>query len=596
MAMNGSYFFNLTNNENPQTLRRQYFISADSSSYYNENSDADKKNYNNRLNFRFEDATDSSNSLVFTPQIYFQNNTTTSSLTGSSLSSGGTLLSESQNENVTTTKGYTMQGHVVYRHKFPTQGRTISVDVGAGSNQKTATNNLSSLATYYNTQQTLNDTINQQSNVDAHGSTFSSSLVYTEPMWGSGLLQLTYTPSYSKSASDNKTYDYNIPSGEYSDLNTRLSNNYENTYVTNSAGLGYRYRSGPFNSTAGVSYQIARLDGEESYPRSLTTSKTFYSLLPNAMVNFELSNRQNLRIFYRTSTQSPTIAQLQSVVDNTNPLLLSVGNPNLKQSFNQTLLTRLSLANPASSQSLLLFVYLNQASDYIGNASIIPQHDTLLASGVQVNQGTQLTFPVNLDGSRGLRSLLTYGLPVDFLKSNLNSNLGFTYTRTPGMVNGLENISGVAVLSPGIVLGSNVSTDLDFTISYTANFNNATNSVQSELNDHYFYHTAGFKLNWIFWNGFVLKNDMTSTLYRGLSEGLNQDYLLWNLSIGKKFFEDQRGELLLGVYDLLDQNKSINRTVTETYTEDTTTKVLTRYVMLTFTYTLRQFHAPDSEQ
>jgi hypothetical protein len=45
----------------------------------------------------------------------------------------------------------------------------------------------------------------------------------------------------------------------------------------------------------------------------------------------------------------------------------------------------------------------------------------------------------------------------------------------------------------------------------------------------------------------------------------------------------------LSVFDLLKQNRSINRTVTESYTEDVQNQVLQQYFMLTFSYRLRNF-------
>ena len=149
--------------------------------------------------------------------------------------------------------------------------------------------------------------------------------------------------------------------------------------------------------------------------------------------------------------------------------------------------------------------------------------------------------------------------------------------------------------SPGFVLGSNISTDLDFTVSYTANLNVATNSLQSVANNNYFSHTAGLRLSWIFLSGMVFRSDLNNVLYNGLSGGLNQSSVIWNVSMGKKFFTDERGELVFTVYDLLNQNKSINRNVTDTYIEDATTKVLTRYLMLTFTYNIRQYNGGESE-
>jgi hypothetical protein len=50
------------------------------------------------------------------------------------------------------------------------------------------------------------------------------------------------------------------------------------------------------------------------------------------------------------------------------------------------------------------------------------------------------------------------------------------------------------------------------------------------------------------------------------------------------------------IYDILNQNKNIRRNVTETYIEDIRTQTLTRYLLLTFTYNLRQFQQPGTLQ
>jgi hypothetical protein len=47
--------------------------------------------------------------------------------------------------------------------------------------------------------------------------------------------------------------------------------------------------------------------------------------------------------------------------------------------------------------------------------------------------------------------------------------------------------------------------------------------------------------------------------------------------------------LKISAFDILNQNNSITRTVTETFVEDNITRVLNQYFMLTFTYTLRSF-------
>jgi hypothetical protein len=75
-----------------------------------------------------------------------------------------------------------------------------------------------------------------------------------------------------------------------------------------------------------------------------------------------------------------------------------------------------------------------------------------------------------------------------------------------------------------------------------------------------------------------------------LSASYNQNYSLWNASIGKKFFPKRNGDLRLIVYDILKQNNSIQRNIQPTYIEDVETRTLQRYFMLSFTYTIRQYN------
>jgi hypothetical protein len=591
---NGSYFFNYTDNDNPQNIQRQYLLSQDSTSLYHEDHQAEKKNFNHRINLRTEYSPDTSNAVIFTPQLLFQRNRSASSLTGTNSTVADALISQTQNNNPVFTDGYNLQGHLVYRHRFPTAGRSVSVDLGASQNRKTNASSLSSIDLYADPS-SKNDTIDQQSAGTTNGYTLSTNVAYTEPLWSNSLLQLTYAPSYTKNSSDTRVYTFDQLAGSFADLNRALSNSFENSYTTQNGGLGFRLRGQSINFTTGISYQIAALHGEQTYPGSRLIEKTFYTILPEAMLNIQLSNRRSMRLFYRASTTAPSISQLQNVVDNSNPLFLTTGNPELRQSVSHSILTRLSLANPENAQSLMLFLFAGYTKDYIGNSSFIARHDTTAPGGVHLNSGAQITSPVNLDGNWNCRTFLTYGFPIGLIKSNLNLNGGLTFTRTPGLVNHALNEASVYALSPGFVLGSNISENFDFTISYTANYNIGRNTLQSTLDNTYFTHTAGVRLATIFWEGVVIRSDLSHSLTNGLSAGLDQNILIWNASLGKKLFENQRGEILLTVYDILNQNHSINRTITDTYIEDATSKVLNRYFLLTFTYSLRQFQPPRNE-
>ena len=64
---------------------------------------------------------------------------------------------------------------------------------------------------------------------------------------------------------------------------------------------------------------------------------------------------------------------------------------------------------------------------------------------------------------------------------------------------------------------------------------------------------------------------------------------MWTASVGKKILKADRGEIKLQAYDILNQNKSLTRNVYDNYYEDATSNVLKPYVMLSFTYDLRNF-------
>ena len=80
---------------------------------------------------------------------------------------------------------------------------------------------------------------------------------------------------------------------------------------------------------------------------------------------------------------------------------------------------------------------------------------------------------------------------------------------------------------------------------------------------------------------------MSNILHHGLAAGRGRDAVLWNVGIGEKLLNNQRGEIRLTAFDVLNQNKNVSRTVTGDYIQDTENRTLKPYVILTFTYTMR---------
>jgi hypothetical protein len=226
-------------------------------------------------------------------------------------------------------------------------------------------------------------------------------------------------------------------------------------------------------------------------------------------------------------------------------------------------------------------------NQYIASSTYLFANDTTLSDGTTLNKGTQLTKPINVDGYRSVNTMFSYGIPLDRIKCNFNINTGLSFVRTPAVTNDIVNYSQAYSLNQGIVLASNINEDIDFTLMYNYSLSYSKNTEESSLNTHYYQHNANFRTNINVWNGIILRNDITHQLYDAEGTSQDQHYILWNFGIAKKLLENQSLEIALNAYDVLHQNKSLSHIVTSTYIEDTQSKMLTNYVMLTVTYTMR---------
>lgn len=590
--VSGSYFFNNSNLNNDVLTNRQSLAKPDSILFADESTMSRTNNYNHRFNFRMEYRIDSANSVIITPSLSFQRNKSRSNTFQQNyynLTDG--MLSELENNRSSITAGYNINNNILYRHSFAKKGRTLSVNLNTSFSDRDGDTYQESLATYFSSGG-KNDTLLQYTDNVTKGRTLSSNIVYTEPIGKKGSLQLNYNPSFTTNKADKETFRFDAVTEKYNQMDTAISNKFDNTYNTHNTGLTYRIGDRDRQFSVGLNYQFSELNSDQVFPQVATISRSFTNFLPNLQWRTKISARSSIRIFYRTSVSAPSVNQLQNVIDNTNPLLVSTGNPDLDQQYSHTLATRYTYTNTQKGQSFFANIFLQKTADYVTNAIFTAYQDSVLAPGVILYRGSQLTKPVNLDGFWSLRSFFTFGQPVKALKSNVNLNAGFTYSKTPGLSNGLKTSTDVYNYTAGVVIASNVSEYIDFTLSYNANYYQARNARQPQLNTNYWTTTAGVQFNLLTKTGWFLQNDLNNQSYTGLSAGYNPSFWLWNVAIGKKLLKDKRGELKASVFDLLKQNQSITRTVSGLDIIDERNTVLQQYFMLTFTYNLKNFGTP----
>ncbi|MFN8284101.1 MAG: TonB-dependent receptor [Chitinophagales bacterium] len=584
--ISGSYFFNGTKNVNESSAIRNYISSNDSGLVYNETKNTTSKNFNNRLNLRIEYAIDSSNQLTFMPSFTSQNYISSSVLSASN-STNERLISSTNNNQSTKQRGFNFSNDILYQHKFAKKGRTISLNLTTSGNFK---NTNGTLFTYNEDDRdsiAVIDSIDQHSTLKTKSYTIGGNIVYTEPIKKYGQLSINYSPSYMNTNSVKNTNNFDSLTQDYTSVDTALSNQFNNKYITNKLGIAYRYNNQKINWTIGLVGQDALLRSEQLAPNVVSVNKNFLSLLPNTELNIKFSKTENLRIFYRTSTNPPSISQLQNVIDNSNSLILTSGNPDLKQIFQQNIGLRYGRTNTKKATNLFIFANAVNTINYIANATTIFVRDTMI-NGIAASAGSQFIQPTNLNGYWNARTFVTYGFPIAKIKSNMNVSGGFVYTRTPTLINDARNTANSYALNAGLSLSSNISTKIDFTVSYNANYTIVRNTLQTQNNNNYFNHTASAKFNYQFWKGFVFNTSVSNTLNAGGSSSYNTSYWLLNASLAYKFLKDESLEVKFSANDILNQNRNITRNVTDTYTEDTRSTALQRYFLGTITYTFKK--------
>ncbi|WP_439482998.1 outer membrane beta-barrel protein [Cyclobacterium plantarum] len=587
----GSYFFNATDNTVFENTNRETVITEDQRQIYQEDQISTINNKNHRMNARMEYDINEKNALIISPSINFQDNYRYSNLEGLNLDQSLDSLSDTRNLTENETQGYSLSNNLTYRYKFDKVGRTVSVDLFTSWNQRDELTDLISSNKDY--VRNAFDTLVQETTALSDGFNYRTNLTYTEPISERSVATFSYQVGNNKSAADQKTFQLANEQGIMV-LDTALSNEFDNKFLTQRAGLGYRYNNKGLNINMDLDYQYAVLDNESVFPTEGTFYRDFKNIMPTLTMNYRTESGTSYRFRYRTRTDEPSVNQLQNVINNSNPLNLSVGNPSLGQSYNHSMFVNMSKFNMETNKSFFVFLFTNLNNNYIGTSTFVAPQDTLINNEVLLRRGGQITSPVNLNGQMNARLFLSYGTSIPKWKTKVNLNPGISYGRTPGIINGQTNTNENIDIRQGITFASNISKDVDFNLSTNATYTIVNSSLQSNLDQNYFIQSSNLRFYYSPNDGKTfIANNVNNMLYRGLSEGLDQSVWLWNIEAGYRFLKNNKGELKVYVFDLLKQNNSISRNVSDVAVTDVYSNVLTRYAMVSFTYIIGNFKKSD---
>jgi hypothetical protein len=588
-SVSGSYFYNNINNLNEQDKNRET-LTKDTSLISKSQNYTNNKNQNHRMNFEVDHKIDSMNSILIRPSISFQqsdnfNNTTSTSTKGDFYN-----LNAVNQTNSSSNDGYNFNNNILWRHKMQKKGRTLSLNLSQSlSNSETDGRTMSYNKIYTNTNSVINDTTDQLTNTQRETKGFGSNVSFTEPIGTKSFLELSYNFNYSLNSSDQVTMRKNGLTGKY-DAYSQLTNAFENTNLSHRGNVNFRrVINKEWNYTVGLGLQRTKLESD-NLTKNTQIEHWYTNYAPTVMLQYSKNRTKNLRFNYRGNTRAPSVSQLQPIQDITNQLNIRNGNPDLKQEFSHNLNVFYSRFDMSTFKNVFASLNGSFTQDKIGYEYTINEGRTpMVVDGIALIPGAQYSKPVNLNGGYNLSGFVNYGFPIKKIKGNLNFTTNLSHSRDVSLVNKTKSFTRNYGLGETLGFNMNIKDKLDLNLSSTSTYTFARYSQQPDQNGDYFTQVFSVEPTYTTKSGWVIGSDFDYTMYRGQAAGYNQTIPLLNASISKLLFKNKAGEIKLTCYDLLNENKSITRTVDQNYIEDIRTTVLQRYVMLTFTYNLRKF-------
>lgn len=596
IEVSGSYFFNRREILNDQYRFRDFVQANDSGQVYTEDSRSTTFDTNHQINLRIDYKINDRNRLLVTPRFTARQNSDESFFFGETYNDVR-RLNQTTNTGNGESFNLNFNNNIQYSHKFLKPGRSFSTSLNTGYNT-TDGDSYRQAQNIFFTNPSRNRNLDQYFRTDQTGYTWEGEVSLTEPFGKNGQVELEYQVGNRVNDSDRRAFNRAEQTQNYTALDTLLTNTFRSEYLTQGIELGYQYSVEKYRFQVEAEYQRARLQNDQEFPRPFFMDRTFYNFLPSARVEYKWSKNRTLNFNFRMDADAPSISQLQDVIDNQNPLQLRTGNPALDQSFENRFQLRYRSFIPDQNRTFFAGVFGGFTQNFIANSTLLADRSIELSDEITLERGSTLTSFTNLDGYWNVRSFASFGQPLPFLQSNMNVRGSVGYTRIPGLINGELNISNATNLGVGLTLSSNISEKVDFTLSSNSSYNLVENRLRPNLNNNFFNQNTMLRYNWTFLKGMVYRTELNYQLYSGLAQGLNTNFLLWNMSISKKVL-DKKGEISLSVNDLLKQNISIQRNISELFVEDVQSMVLQRYFMLTFTWNIRNFAGgkmPDMDQ
>jgi hypothetical protein len=507
---------------------------------------------------------------------------TTSFSGGSFIPETGANLNNTARTTSNSTNDKTLNGSLSYRLRFAKKGRTISVNSDFNFGDKTQDGLLNAQNDFFNASNVIikQETIAQTKSLSQLTSAGSVNTVYTEPLGKNSFLIFNYKIGLAGNNSERNTFD--AKTGQPKIKVDTLSNHFKFNTVNNSGNISYRYAVKKVNFNIGTGVGSANYSMFD-YATNANRSINFTNFIPSATFNFTPKQQKKLVLSYVGNTQNPSLLQIQPIIDNTDPLNITVGNANLRQSFTNRFSFNFNNFKVMKSKYVQFNGSFSNTNDAIATSS------TIDGFGKSVNQY------VNVDGNYNFSTGLYYGFDL-YKGINFGMNTGVNGGRYNNIVNGIKNTNDNISSRFSIELSYWGDKKINFWSNFEASNNKTVSSIRPGASTNFWSYRSNSNVQIKFKKAkFFIDLSTDITVYQKSVAFPNQrNIYLVHPSMRKVISKNDKWEAKLMIYDIFNQNQFVDRNITSNFISETANNGIRRYALFSIVYNFSKNGKPVS--
>lgn len=476
--------------------------------------------------------------------------------------------------------------------QFARKGQYLSLDINSNvSNNDVDTYNRSENYFFYDedgdgiSDLTTEDLRNQKALSRTKTTAIEAFLEFVVPVTDSVNVGTNFSYKHNKVTEEVATFNFDGANQSFTDLNedlTRYTDLTINTVIPEMY-LNLSKKKQGFTIIAGT--QIARFQGNSLYLGDRVNQNRTY-ILPSAHANYRysFSRSKNIWANYNFNMREFSAQNWLPVVNLDNPQNQIVGNADLNPEQMHDFYFSFRNYDWGARTGYYFWMGGNYANDRV--ASYTVYDDSRRANTTFRNVDNVYT------GYIGASYSWSRTWEAHKLRWGLGTRASFGHSA--GFINGEEYRADNRTITPFANISYDYGEIFSFQPRYEVGFSQTdyTNFTRNSTSNTTHRLTAQSTLYWP--KGFTFGNDFSYTYNTAIADGYQKGFYLWNISLGYSFWKDQ---LLAKVkmYDVLDQNVSATRTISENGIFDAQNTVLRQYVMFSLTYKFNVFGAAPEE-